>query len=94
MDPGISASEALYQLWPSAPNLHNRDEFKESYSEIREMEITTAEGVKTALYRLEADRDRAYLTFLQSGTLVTVSGPQAVIEGDWLETFSLMAIGA
>ena len=94
MDPGVSASEALYQLWPSAPNLHNRDEFKESYSEIREVEITTAEGVKTALYRLEADRDRAYLTFLQSGTLVTVSGPQAVIDGDWLETFSLMPIGA
>lgn len=92
MAPDISGAEALRQIFPSAPNLHNREEYTDNYSEIREVEIITAEGVKTALYRLEADRDRAYLTFLQNGTLVTVAGPGNILLGDWLETFSLMPI--
>ena len=92
MDPELSGAEALYQLFPTAPNLHNKAEYTDNYSEIREMQITTADGVKTALYRLEADRDRAYLTFLQNGTLVTVAGPESLLLGNWLETFSLMPI--
>ena len=94
MDPDTSGAEALRQLWPDAPNLHNREEFTDSYSEIREVEITTAEGEKTALYRQEADRDRAYLTFLQNGTLVTISAPPSELDGHWLESFSLLSIGS
>lgn len=92
MDPDTSGAEALRQLWPDAPNLHNREEFTDSYSEIREVEITTAEGVKNALLRREADRDRSYLTFLQNGTLVTIAGPRNELDTDWLENFSLIPI--
>lgn len=92
LDPDISGADALWLLFPTAPNLHNREEFTDIYSEIREVEITTSDGVKTALYRQEADRDRIYLTFLQNGTLVTVAGPRNEIKGDWLEAFSLAPI--
>lgn len=92
MDPDTSGAEALQQLWPDAPNLHNREEFADSYAEIREIQITTSEGAKTALFRREADRDLVYLTFLQNGTLVTVAAPEKELEGDWLETFSLVPI--
>lgn len=90
--PDTSGGEALRQIWPDAPNLHNREEFTGSYSEIRELEITTSEGVKKALLRQEADRDRVYLTFLQGGTLVTVAGPEDEIAKNWLETFGLTVI--
>ena len=92
MAPDISGSEALRQLWPGAPNLHNREMFTDSYTEICEVPIITSEGEKTALLRKEADRDRSYLTFLQSGTLVTVAGPEEALAGQWLEAFSLMSI--
>lgn len=92
LDPDASGGEALRQIWPDAPNLHNREEFTGSYSEIRELEITTSEGVKKALLRQEADRDRVYLTFLQEGTLVTVAGPEDEIVKNWLEAFSLTVI--
>ena len=94
MDPDTSGAEALRQIWPDAPNLHNREAFADSYSEIREVEIATSEGVKKALLRQEAERDRAYLTFLQNGTLVTVAGPGSELEGDWLESFRLLPIGS
>jgi hypothetical protein len=93
MDPDTSGAEALQQIWPDAPNLHNREAFTDSYSEIRQVEIVTSEGVKKALLRQEAERDRAYLTFLQNGTLVTVAGPGSELEGDWLESFRLLPIG-
>lgn len=92
LDPDTSGGEALRQIWPDAPNLHNREEFTGSYSEIRELEITTSEGAKKALLRQEADRDRVYLTFLQGGTLVTVAGPEQEVTGNWLESFSLTVI--
>ena len=92
LDPNASGSDALRQIWPDAPNLHNRDAYMNSYSDIREITITTSEGKKTALYRQEADRDRAYLTFLQNGTLVTVAGPANELQGDWLNTFTLIPI--
>lgn len=79
-------------ICPNAPNLHNREEFTDSYSEIREVQITTSEGVKNALLRRETDRDRPYLTFLQNGTLVTVAGPEKALDGDWLESFSLISV--
>ena len=44
--------------------------------------------------RQEADRDRAYLTFLQNGTLVTVAAPGNILLGNWLESFSLMPLDA
>ena len=94
MDPDTSGSEALRQIWPEAPNLHNREEFTDNYTEIREVKITTSEGEKTALFRKEADRDRVYLTFLQNGTLVTIAGPEKELAGNWLETFSLMPINS
>ena len=94
MDPDSSGSEALRQIWPEAPNLHNREEFTDSYTEIREVKITTSEGEKTALFRKEADRDRVYLTFLQNGTLVTIAGPEKELAGNWLETFSLIPINS
>lgn len=92
LDPNASGSDALRQIWPDAPNLHNRDAYTDSYSDIREITITTTEGEKTALYRQEKDRDRAYLTFLQNGTLVTVAGPANELQGDWLNTFILIPI--
>ena len=92
--PDTSGAEALRQIWPDAPNLHNRDAYTDSYSEIREVTITTSEGEKNALFRQEIDRDRAYLTFLQNGTLVTVAGPRNALEGDWLESFTLTPIDA
>lgn len=92
LDPNASGSDALRQIWPDAPNLHNRDAYMDSYSDIREITITTSEGKKTALYRQEADRDRAYLTFLQNGTLVTIAGPANELQGDWLNTFMLIPI--
>ena len=91
--PDTSGAEALRQIWPDAPNLHNREKFTDSYSEIRELEITTSEGIKKALLRQEAARDRVYLTFLQSGTLVTVSGPENDVMKNWPEDFSLTVIG-
>lgn len=92
LDPDLSGAEALRQISPDAPNLHNREAFADSYSEIREVPITTSEGVKIALYRQEAHRDRGYLTFLQNGTLVTVSGPRSILEGNWPESFCLVPI--
>ena len=92
ISPDASGSEALRQLFPDAPNLHNREEFTDSYTEIREVQITTADGEKTALLCKEADRDRSYLTFLQNGTLVTIAGPEDELDGDWLEAFSLVPI--
>jgi hypothetical protein len=94
MDSDTSGAEALRQIWPDAPNLHNREEFTDNYTEIREVKITTSEGEKTALFRKEADRDRVYLTFLQNGTLVTIAGPAKELAGNWLETFSLMPINS
>ena len=92
IDPNTSGAEALRQIWPEAPNLHNREEYTDSYSEIREVQITTSEGVKNALLRREADRDRTYLTFLQNGTLVTVAGPRNELGENWLEGFSLISV--
>ena len=92
IDPTASGAEALRQIWPDAPNLHNREAYTDSYSQIREITLTTSEGVKIALFRQEAGRDRAYLTFLQNGTLVTIAGPGNALEGDWLETFTLIPI--
>ena len=93
LDPDTSGAEALRLIWPEAPNVHNWDDHKDAYSEIREVTITTLDGEKQALLRQEADRDRAYLTFLQNGTLVTVAGPVNELQGDWLNTFSLVPIG-
>ena len=92
IDPDTSGAEALRQIWPDAPNLHNRDAYADAYSEIREVIITTSEGEKKALLRQEADRDRAYLTFLQQGTFVTVAGPANELQADWLKTFTLIPI--
>ena len=92
LEPDTSGAEALRLIWPDAPNLHNRDMHKDAYSQIREVTITTSEGEKKALLRQEADRDQAYLTFLQSGTLVTVAGPANELQGAWLETFALIPI--
>lgn len=94
IDPSTSGAEALRQIWPEAPNLHNREEYTDSYSEIREVQITTSEGVKNALLRRETGRDRVYLTFLQNGTLVTVAGPANALEGDWLERFILIPVNS
>lgn len=92
MDPNISGAEALHQIFPDAPNLHNKDVYSEEYAEIREVEILTAEGYKTALYRREAHRDRIYLTFLQNGTLVTIAAPENALSTDWLAGFHLIPI--
>lgn len=92
IDPNASGAEALRQISPDAPNLHNQEAFAEHYSEIREVQITTSEGTKIALLRQEAERDRVYLSFLQNGTFVTIAGPQNAIEGNWLETFALIPI--
>jgi hypothetical protein len=92
LDPNTSGSQALKQIWPNTPNLHNKEEFAELYSEIREVQITTAEGVKTALLRRSTAWDKTELIFLQSGTLVMIVGNASAVEGAWLETFSLVPI--
>lgn len=90
-DESDSCADILKYIAPNAPNIDNYN--SENYASIFEWNITTADGAKTALVKKESDRDREYISFMQNGFFVTLSGPQDVITSEWLSSFCIAQSG-
>lgn len=87
-DEHASCSDIIKSIAPDAPNIDNYQNFT-GYSHVCERQISTTDGDKIALVQIEDERDIEYISFIQNGFLVTLSGPQDTIASEWLEMFSV-----
>lgn len=88
----MTASEFLKEFFPSAPNLHNKED--NPYIEIYEEEISYNHStVKALIYDTNDsdDSDRTSAFILQDELLIALYSHQAEFEADWTDDLSFVS---